>query len=32
MTEIPNGETPMSWSGYQEKVAKGEMQPIPPHP
>ncbi len=32
MTEIPNGKAPMTWSNYQEKIANGEMQPIPPHP
>jgi dihydropyrimidine dehydrogenase (NAD+) subunit PreA len=32
MTEIPNGQTPMSWSNYQDKLAAGEMKVIPPHP
>jgi dihydropyrimidine dehydrogenase (NAD+) subunit PreA len=27
-----NGDRPkMSWSDYQAKLARGEMQPIPPH-
>jgi dihydropyrimidine dehydrogenase (NAD+) subunit PreA len=32
MTVVSNGHAPMTWSNYQEKLAKGEMQPIPPHP
>jgi hypothetical protein len=32
MTELENGDAPMTWSDYQAKLAKGEMQPIPPHP
>jgi dihydropyrimidine dehydrogenase (NAD+) subunit PreA len=32
MVEIKNGEAPMSWSNYQEKLASGEMKAIPPHP
>ena len=31
MVEIPSGKTPMTWSNYQDRLAKGEMQPIPPH-
>src|SRR5882757_9020477 len=27
MTEIKNGEAPMTWSNYQDKLAKGEMKP-----
>lgn len=32
MTEISYGKSPMTWSDYQTRLAKGEMQPIPPHP
>jgi dihydropyrimidine dehydrogenase (NAD+) subunit PreA len=32
MTSIEQGKSKMSWSDYQEKVARGEMTPIPPHP
>jgi len=32
MVNIPNDQPAMSWSNYQEKLACGEMQPIPPHP
>ncbi|HEX7631916.1 MAG TPA: 4Fe-4S dicluster-binding protein, partial [Lacunisphaera sp.] len=32
MNVVSNGHAPMSWSNYQAKLAKGEMQPIPPHP
>ena len=32
MVSITNGEKKMSWTDYQEKVARGEMLPIPPHP
>jgi len=32
MISVANGEQKMSWNQYQEKVARGEMQPIPPHP
>ncbi|MDB6059886.1 MAG: preA [Verrucomicrobiales bacterium] len=32
MTTIPTGREHMSWSEYQGRVARGEMQPIPPHP
>jgi len=29
---IDQGRGRMSWSDYQEKVAGGEMKPIPAHP
>lgn len=32
MVEIPNRKASMTWSNYQDRLAKGEMQPIPPHP
>ncbi len=32
MIDVDNGKEKMSWSDYQEKVAKGEMEPIPAHP
>jgi len=32
MVSISNGEPKMSWSQYQERMGRGEMQPIPPHP
>src|SRR5204863_1785285 len=32
MVSITNGNGKMSWSDYQEKLAHGEIQPIPPHP
>jgi dihydropyrimidine dehydrogenase (NAD+) subunit PreA len=32
MHVVSNGTGQMSWSDYQGKLAKGEMQPIPPHP
>ena len=32
MVEIPNGKASMTWSNYQDKLANGQMQPIPPHP
>src|SRR5256712_4237790 len=32
MVSLENGEPKMSWSDYQEKVERGEMQLIPPHP
>ena len=31
MVAIPNGKEHMSWSEYQDKVARGEMKPIPAH-
>jgi dihydropyrimidine dehydrogenase (NAD+) subunit PreA len=32
MVSLPNGESKMSWSDYQGKLAKGEVEAIPPHP
>ena len=32
MVDVETGKKPMSWKQYQEKVAKGEMDPIPAHP
>jgi dihydropyrimidine dehydrogenase (NAD+) subunit PreA len=32
MASIDRGQQKMSWSDYQEKVARGEMKPIPAHP
>jgi len=32
MVEIPNDRAPMTWSNYQDRLAKGEMKAIPPHP
>ena len=32
MVSIDRGLERMSWRDYQEKVARGEMQPIPAHP
>jgi dihydropyrimidine dehydrogenase (NAD+) subunit PreA len=32
MVSLPNGKPHLSWSEYQEKVACGQMQPLPPHP
>jgi len=32
MIVIENGQSPMTWSNDQDKLAKGEMQPIPLHP
>jgi len=32
MAEIDTGRAPMSWSDYQERLARGAMAPIPPHP
>src|SRR3989440_1754986 len=31
MVSVPNGDAKMSWSQYQERMASGEMKPIPPH-
>jgi dihydropyrimidine dehydrogenase (NAD+) subunit PreA len=31
MVTIPNGKERMSWSEYQNRVARGEMKPIPAH-
>ncbi len=30
MKEVPTGKEPMNWKQYQEKLAAGEMQKIPP--
>lgn len=32
MVEIPTNSQPMTWSQYQVLLAKGDIQPIPPHP
>jgi dihydropyrimidine dehydrogenase (NAD+) subunit PreA len=32
MVSVSNSKGKMSWSQYQEKVTRGEMAPIPPHP
>jgi dihydropyrimidine dehydrogenase (NAD+) subunit PreA len=32
MVSIPSGKPKMTWSEYQEKLARGEVQPIPAHP
>jgi dihydropyrimidine dehydrogenase (NAD+) subunit PreA len=32
MVPVPTGQAPMSWENYQEGLAAGTMQPIPPHP
>jgi hypothetical protein len=32
MVSLENGQPEMTWTDYQEKVARGEMKPIPPHP
>ncbi len=32
MTAIDNGRDSMNWKTYQERVDKGEMEPIPAHP
>jgi len=32
MVEIKNDKPKMSWSELQDKVARGEMKPVPPHP
>ena len=32
MVEIENGDQPMTWKAYQEKLAQGEMEPMPTHP
>ncbi len=32
MTSLDTGKARMSWSDYQEKLARGEMKPIPAHP
>ncbi|MFN0057655.1 MAG: NAD-dependent dihydropyrimidine dehydrogenase subunit PreA [Planctomycetota bacterium] len=32
MAPIDTGKPPMSWQQYQERLARGAMDPIPPHP
>ena len=32
MVSVDTKRAKMSWSDYQEKVSRGEMKPIPPHP
>ena len=32
MVSLDNGKARMSWSDYQEGLARGEMKPIPAHP
>ena len=32
MVEIPTGKQPMSWSNYQDRLANGQMAPLPAHP
>ncbi len=32
MVPTPTGQKPMTWVQYQEGLAAGTMQPIPPHP
>lgn len=32
MKDIDTGKPPMSWKDYQDKLASGEMDPIPAHP
>jgi dihydropyrimidine dehydrogenase (NAD+) subunit PreA len=32
MVSLPNGKPHLSWNEYQEKVASGQMQPLPAHP
>jgi dihydropyrimidine dehydrogenase (NAD+) subunit PreA len=32
MVSLPNGKPHLSWSEYQEKLARGQMPPIPAHP
>jgi dihydropyrimidine dehydrogenase (NAD+) subunit PreA len=32
MVDEKTGEKPMSWKQYQDRMAKGEMKPIPAHP
>ncbi len=32
MVSVDTKRAKMSWSDYQAKVSRGEMQPIPPHP
>ncbi|MCB1070478.1 MAG: NAD-dependent dihydropyrimidine dehydrogenase subunit PreA [Kiritimatiellae bacterium] len=32
MVDVDTGKPPMTWKEYQEKLASGEMKPIPAHP
>jgi len=32
MIEIDNGREPLTWKSYQEKLERGELEPIPAHP
>lgn len=32
MVDVDTGKPPMTWKEYQEKLARGEMPPIPAHP
>lgn len=32
MTVIDNGREPLSWKTYQEKLARGDIDPMPAHP
>lgn len=32
MVEVATGKPPMSWRDYQERLARGEMEQLPPHP
>jgi dihydropyrimidine dehydrogenase (NAD+) subunit PreA len=32
MVSLPSNGEKMSWTDYQQRLARGEMQPIPPHP
>jgi len=32
MVDIDTGAPKMSWTDYQDQLARGEIQPIPPHP
>jgi dihydropyrimidine dehydrogenase (NAD+) subunit PreA len=32
MVNTSNGDGTMTWTDYQARLARGEMQPIPPHP
>src|SRR5215471_18833250 len=32
MVSLTNGDSKMSWTDYQARIARGQMQPIPPHP
>lgn len=32
MVSVEHGNAQMTWTDYQERIARGEMKPIPPHP